>query len=302
MDLPKTLILGIFTHGEQPLDNTTYSQILTNVPPNMTIHKIDVVLPGVANVSTVENFENIGNNISELINNKKINWDELSSEQVSDLTTLLATTIVNENDNMVSKINEDYNYGISKRDTLPFLSQFVHTSSHPMRILKYRENEEMPDKLFTRIKPGELLNPDEIPENYSGKIVMLNVEGQPDIFEIIEGFDDTPFSGLNVFFEEMGVTNLIVLDFSCNVFQNIKPGTRDARVNRRAILREENSIKIPKKVTDDRSRRLKTRKLLSNFPKIPKKKGGKYIKGVGKYIHNKTKTKTRKISKSRTKK
>jgi hypothetical protein len=190
---------------------------------------------------------------------------------------------------MVSKINEDYNYGISKKDALPFLSQFVHTSSHPMRILTYKENEPMPDKLFTRIKPGELLNPDAIPENYTGKIVMLNVEGQPDIFEIIEGFDDTPFSGLNVFFEEMGVKNLIVLDFSCNVFQNIKPGSRDARVNRRCILKSEKSIRIPKTITDDRTRRLETRKLLSSFPK---KKGGKYI-------HNKTR---KSIFKTRTKK
>jgi hypothetical protein len=115
---------------------------------------------------------------------------------------------------------------------------------------------------------------------------MLNVEGQPDIFEIIEGFDDTPFSGLNVFFEEMGVTNLIVLDFSCNVFQNIKPGSRDARVNRRCILKEEKSIKIPKTVTDDRSRRLETRKILSSFPK---KKGGKHMRN-----------KTKKALKSRT--
>lgn len=266
MDLPKTLILGIFTHGEQPLDDSG-SQVLTNVPSNMSIQKIDIVLPGVANVSTVENFENIGENISNLINKQKINWDAISREQASNLTQLLATKLINENFNMNSKINKDYNYSISKKEPIPFLSQYVHTSSHPMHILTYKENEQMPDKLFTKIKPGELLNPDEIPENCSGKILMLNVEDQPDIFEIIEGFDDTPFSGLNVFFEAMGVENLIVLDLSCNVFPNIQPGSRGARVARRRILKDEKSIKIPKRLIDDRTRRLETRKFMSSLPK-----------------------------------
>lgn len=270
MDFPKKLIIGIFTHGEQPLDNTGL-QTITNVPQKMTIQKIDAVLPGVANVSTVENFENIGKSISKLINNRRINWDEMTSEQVHNLTQLIATSVINANYDMASQINKDYDDSISKNDTLPFLSQYVHTSSHPMRILTYKENEEMPDKLFTKIKPGELINPDEILENYSGKIVMLNVEGEPDIFDIIDGFDDTPFSGLNAFFEAMGVENLIVIDLSCNVFTNIQPGSRMARANRRQILKNEMSTKKPKRLIDDRTHRLESRKLLSTFPK---KRGG----------------------------
>jgi hypothetical protein len=270
MDFPKTLVIKIFTHGEQSLDNTGLPTI-TNVPANMTIQKIDGVLPGVANVSTVENFENIGQTISNLINKRRINWDEMTSEQAYELTKLIAKSVINANYDMSSQIDKDYDDSISKNDPIPFLSQYVHTSAHPMRILTYRENEEMPDKLFTKINPGELINPDGIPENYTGKIIMLNVEGEPDIFDIIDGFDDTPFSGLNAFFEAMGVENLIVIDLSCNVFTNVPPGSRKARATRRRILQDEKSIKIPKISIDDRSHRLESRKFLS---KLPKKKGG----------------------------
>lgn len=274
MEFPKTLVIGIFTHGEQPLDDTT-SPILTEVPSNMNIHKIDMVLPGVANVSTVENFENIGNSISALINNKKINWDEMIHQQSFMLAQQLAYNLINENANMVSQINKDYNYSVSKREPLPYLAQYVHTASHPLRILSYNANEKMPDKLFTKIKPGELLNPDEIPENYCGKIIMLNVEGQPDIFDIIDGFDDTPFSGLNAFFEAMDVKNLIVVDLSCNVFPNIQPSSRTARLKRRHILKNEPATKIARISTDDRTYRRKSRKVFSTFPK---KRGGRQIR------------------------
>ena len=113
---------------------------------------------------------------------------------------------------------------------------------------------------------------------------MLNVEGQPDIFDIIEGFDDTPFSGLNAFFEAMEIKNLIVVDLSCNVFQNIKPDSRLSRVKRRNMLTEENSIKIPKNPIDERTYRCKSRKVFSTFPK---KRGGSQIR-------KKRKTKKRK--------
>jgi len=291
MDFPKTLVLGIFTHGEQPLHNETMSPILTDVPSNMPIYKIDAVLPGVANVSTVENFERIGDSISNLINTRKINWDELTNDHAYDLAQQIAYKLITENDSMSSQIDKDYNYSVSKKNPIPSLAQYVHTSEHPMRILTYRPNEQMPDKLFTKILPGELLNPEEIPENYCGKIIMLNVEGQPDIFDIIEGFDDTPFSGLNAFFEAMEIQNLIVVDLSCNVFQNIKPDSRMSRLKRRQMLIEENSIKIPKNPIDDRTYRRKSRKVFATFPK---KRGGTQMRKNKK--HRKTRRKHRKTN------
>jgi hypothetical protein len=274
MDFPKTLVIGIFTHGEQPLDDDNVPK-LTTLHPNISIHKIDMVLPGIANVSTVDNFENIGNSISQLINNKKINWDEMTSEDSYALAKQLAYKVINEHSSMNSQINKDYNYSISKGEPIPYLAQYVHNSSHPLRILSYKSDEQMPDKLFTKINPGELVNPDNIPENYCGKIVMLNVEGEPDIFEIIEGFDDTPFSGLNAFFEAMEVKNLIVVDLSCNVFPNIQPSSRLARRLRRSMLTTESSTKIDRNPRDLRTYRRKSRKAFSRFPK---NKGGKKMR------------------------
>ena len=72
--IPKTLIIGVFLHGELHLNENGE---LNNdiVPDGISIHVINSVAPGVPNISTLENYEHMATQISKIIdlNNFVIN-------------------------------------------------------------------------------------------------------------------------------------------------------------------------------------------------------------------------------------
>ena len=102
------------------------------------------------------------------------------------------------------------------------------------------------NKTFYKFAPEEIkqyeLGEDITENSYFNKIVVYNMDGKVDIFELLESIghqitEITLFDLIDLF-HGMGVENLIFIDLSCAVFKNIKGeliNERSIRTIRRTI-------------------------------------------------------------------
>lgn len=221
MSIPKTLIIGVNMHGEIHLQNN--GELCKEVvPENMNLSVISAVAPGVPFVSTFENYENISAKVSNRINKIK-NWNKLTNSYLEDLSENLRDLLVETNKEAAKEILKMHQQLYSKQNINQIYQQFSCYYDNAFRIKKYRANDTFTDKLFLKFSEGEVLNPDNIPEEYFNKIVIYNLEGKQDIFQYLASvglnIEEITLSEMITFLVNIGVENLLVVDLSCSVFK-----------------------------------------------------------------------------------
>lgn len=221
MSIPNTLVIGVNMHGEIHLQDNgeVYNEI---IPKNMNLTVISAVAPGVPFVSTLENYENMSAKISKRINRIE-NWNKLTNKHLEVLSDNLRDLLVETHTKEVKDILKIHQRLYNRQNTNPNYQRFIHQYDNAFRIEKYRENDIFIDKLFLKFSEGEVLNPDNILEEYFNKIVIYNLEGKQDIFQYLASvglhIEEITLSELIAFLVNIGVENLIVVDLSCSVFK-----------------------------------------------------------------------------------
>ena len=243
MNIPKTLVIGINMHGEIHLKENG-SICKDNVPENLKITTISVVAPGVPNVSTLDVYEEMASTISKQVN-QQINWDNLSEPQIISFTESIRDLLVDLNKEQVENIIKDHQHLYMKNEINPVLKTFSHNYEHSFRITTSEPGELIPDKLFLKFTPEEVNNPDNVPHHYFNKIVLYNLEDEPDLFDMLQSvdvdIDEITLVQLMEFIVNIGVENLIMVDLSCSIFKGEEKflSPRNIRHMRQQMLKDD---------------------------------------------------------------
>jgi hypothetical protein len=238
--MQKTLVIGIYLHGQYRLDSTGSIENDT-IPNGMCVNIIHSASPGVPDISTLEVKEHISEKISEKIQTDRVH-NELTKEEIYKLTEELRDLLVQENKVQSNDIINLHQYQYSCNEISPYLQQFSHHYDNAFKIASYKELDTIPNKIFTKFAEDELLNPDNTEIRYINKIVIYNLEGEPDLFELFSivnrTFDTITLGQLLTFFSWFGVENLIIIDATCSVFKGDEKYLTDRNIRqlRRQML------------------------------------------------------------------
>ena len=240
MSIPKTLVIGIYLHGVFELNENGLPDE-DRVPNGMRLNIINGVAPGVPNISTLEDYENMAKKISKRIKRRE-NYSKLTKTQIDDLCLNLRDLLVRINKNQANDIIKEHQLLYKKDKVNQTLQKFCYQYGNSFKIKTYESSDIIPNKLFIKFSEGEVINPYNIPEHYFNKIVLYNLEGEPDLFQILKSsnldIDQITIGQLMEFLVNLGVENLIIVDLSCSVF-NGNPEfltERNIRQTRRKIL------------------------------------------------------------------
>lgn len=259
MNVPKTLILGINMHGEIHLKEDG-NVLMGIVPNNIRVTVINAVVPGVPNISTLENYENMAENVSEKIHSIQ-DYNNLTPTQIDELTTDIKNLLTETNEEQSTDIIKEHQRLYSKNQVNVDFQRFAHSYGNSFKVATYNAGQNMPNKLYLKFLEGEMSNPDDISENYFNKIVAYNLEGEPDIFEILEsiGMDINEITTFQLieFLQSLGVENLIIIDLSCYVFKGETNylTERNIRYNRRKLMGKGGKHRKTKKAQGNDKRR-----------------------------------------------
>lgn len=221
MNIPKTIVIGINMHGELHLkeDGTPNKYI---IPNKFRVTVINAVAPGIPNISTLEKSEELAENVYKRIKRRK-NWNKLTKSQIDSLSESIKNLLVDTNKEESKEIIKEHERLYSKNIVNKKFEKFANYYDHSFRITTYNSGQKIPDKLYLKFGEGEVLNPNNIDEIYFNKVVLYNLEGEPDIFEILQSvgmdIDQITTSQLIEFLSSLGVENLIIVDLSCYVFK-----------------------------------------------------------------------------------
>ena len=256
MSFPETLIVGINTHGEIPLDNNGNPFQMT-IPENMCIIKIDSVTPGVKNASTLNIYEKISENVSNYIETEYNETDDIS-KTANDITNIAVQT----NTENIENIKKDYNK-YNNQD----LANYVYHYNKSFKINKYYPNSTLINKNFTLFTKEEEDKYEIDIESifFFNKIIIYNMDNT-NVFTLIREFMDPNIEQITLFelielLTQMGAKNIIFLDLSCSVFtpiDNTSLTERSIRTKRRNILK---SMKSPFSVKNQKKTNKKTNKI-----------------------------------------
>jgi len=259
MDIPKTVIIGINMHGEIPLkENNNFLKGI--VPENMRVTIINAVVPGVPNISTLENYENLAETVSKNISSSEKNWDSITSSQIDELSENIKSLLIEENKGQSKEILKHHLRLNSKKTTDVNFQRYTHSYNSAFKITTYNENGAIPDKLYYKFGDGEVLNPDNITEQYFNQIVIYNLQGEPDVFELLKtvGMEIEEITTLQLieFFQSLGVEKMIIVDLSCSSFtsKDFRISDRDIRSMRRTLAKGTN-----KKIKTKTKTKIKTK-------------------------------------------
>jgi hypothetical protein len=270
MDIPKTLIIGINMHGEIPLKENGY--VMEGiVPEKIQVTVINAVVPGVPNISTLENYEALAETVSKKISSSKKDWDKISSSQIDKLTENIKSLLIKENKSQSKEIMKHHQLLQSRKTVDVNFQRYTHSYDRAFKITTYKENEYIPDKLYYKFRDGEVLNPDNIREQYFNKLVVYNLEGEPDIFELLEivGMEIEEITTLQLldFLQSLGVEKIIIVDLSCSVFASKEFSISDRKIRymRRSLAKGVNKKtrrrNKSRKLKNNKSRKLKNKKI-----------------------------------------
>lgn len=230
----KTLIIGIYLHGEYHLnENGTINT--DELPTGMRVKMIRSAAPGVSEVSTLEAKENIAIKISETIQSNK-HIDKLTKEEIDNLTIELRDLLVKENRDQSKDIIKLHHHQYRRNQVTPVLQKFAHQYDNAFKLISYENVNIIPNKIFTKFSEGELINPDNIESYYVNKIIIYNLEGEPDLFDILKSLNmdldiqTISLGQLLTFFNALGVENLIIVDASCSVIKGDCANTYDRNI------------------------------------------------------------------------
>lgn len=221
MSISKTIIIGINMHGEIPLDiNGTPIQAI--VPEGMYISVISATVCGVPNISTLDNYENIAEGVSE--QTKMItNWNTMSKREINDISQSIKNILIATNNEESSNIIKDYQSLYKKGKQNTDMARFSHHYDKAFNISTFDSESNIPNKLYLKFQEGEVQDVNNIEPYYFNKIVIYNLDGEPDIFELLQSMgmniDEISTLDMLTFLRSLGVENLIIVDLSCNVFK-----------------------------------------------------------------------------------
>jgi len=239
MSIPKTLVIGIYLHGYLPV-NKNKELINEIIPDGLHVTTINAVAPGVPYISTLEEYENMGEQISNTIKTRK-NYDKLTKKQITKLSKYLRNLLVNTNMNQAADILKEHQYLYSRNNINSNLQKFSYQYGNSFKIKTYDSGQIIPNKLFIKFSDGELINPNNFPEHYFNKIILYNFD-ETDLFEILASvgmdIEQISMAQLMEFLVNLGVQNLIIIDLSCSVFNGETKNLSDRNIRqlRRNIL------------------------------------------------------------------
>lgn len=243
--LPKTLILGINLHGEIPLNSD--EQVFREPLKIDNLITLNAVECGVPNVSTINITSVLSSYIDKFIHEHSLDWLERDYTQgelinyITGINEIILENIEETNKDIINKYikskNEDY-------------SSYVNNLDKSNKITPYIKDDIIYNKLFSKVTPDEINNYHHITGEiytdnelkYFNKIYIYNSNNFNDIFELLDmvgyKFESITLFELIEFVLELGVKNIIMIDFSCSVFT--KDGEyldeRSVRTLRREIM------------------------------------------------------------------
>lgn len=221
MIISKTIIIGINMHGEMHLDiNGIPNQAI--VPEGMYISIINATVCGVPNISTLDNYENIAEVVSE--QTKTItNWNTMSRGDINNISQSIKNILIETNLEESSNIIKDYQSLYKKGKQNANMAKFSHHYDKAFNISTFDSGSSIPNKLYLKFQEGEVDDVNNIDPYYFNKIVIYNLDGEPDIFELLQSIgmniDEINTLDLLTFLRSLGVENLIIVDLSCNIFK-----------------------------------------------------------------------------------
>lgn len=238
MDVPKTLVIGIYMHGILPLDKNGEMQ-MQKVPKGLNVTTINSVAPGITNISNIEAIETIAKQLSSKIKTKK-NYNKLTKTQITKITENIRDLLVEENKQHAFNIIKEYHYSYSKYKVNNDFQHFAYQYDNSFRIKTYDTYSSIPNKLFIKFTNGEQSNPNNFHEHYFNKIILYNLQ-ELDLFEMLETsgltIEHISMENLMEYFVSLGVQNLIIVDLSCSTFNvDYKISDRHIRQVRRHML------------------------------------------------------------------
>ena len=243
----KTLVVGMNLHGEIPLSENNSPQI--EMVPNNYIIKLSAVTPGVPNISTIENYNNLHEVTKELVEkNAWLNEPMISSRlqenykgKMLKFATELKKKFIEENKENVEGIQSEYFRKGTIAETLIHQQNFVYNTDSMYKINEFNKGDLITNKLFLKFSEEELeqLGIDDYYKGFN-KIVLYNFADDGVVYDIFEmlGPDYTQITLFQLIdlLLGMGVENLILIDLSCAVFgSDNNLSTRNIRNIRRNI-------------------------------------------------------------------
>jgi hypothetical protein len=245
------LVLVVMTHGRIPCeDDDRYST--TRIPDGMELIKISVSQEGSVNCfdpseSVDKYLINVNNRLPELLN-KKLNTRVLNN--IVDTFRRNHTFVYIPR--IKSKLNESKRQQISDETELTdleYISEYLEDYERGgFKINKLVSGDIIANKTYYRIfkeKNGNQASIVEMDKQISGLSSMEKIPQMKDLFSVF--YPDTTYSPddwqpLNLqrilqYYKTLGITRLILFDFSCSVYSYSSLGRAQPKLNKESIRR-----------------------------------------------------------------
>jgi hypothetical protein len=239
--MKKTFVVGINLHGEITLDKDSNPE--TRHIDSRFIVKMDAVSPGVPNISTFENYNNLSEITGELVRSRSNNWlnhpmqskrkYESYKEKMVDFVTTLKRRFMDENKKNVKGIEQVYAEKMRCNEPCEHEQNFIHNKDTLYTISSFDTGDAITNKLFLKFTPEELdhlhVDEDDLVDKGFNKIIIYNLDNI-DVFDLL-GPEYTQITLFNLIdlFTGMGAENIIFIDMSCSVFPF------DSQISKRTI-------------------------------------------------------------------
>jgi hypothetical protein len=238
MSYPSETILSITAHGGIELTKKDVPTYFT-VPEGIKITKLSAVVPGVCNLVSPDDTEEFNKHILEVIRKLEIRrsrrissrsesrsgsraagsskYKKMNRKTLEKMITFFQNTIKDTDNEVHKSARQTRRLGKPDVET----EEYIFHSDKSYKVCEYKPGETIINKIYAR-------NEKEIAGPWDLKINAMNVEGKPDLIQVIKGRrghlrgeEDNTFIYLNEivdFLAQQGVRHIILLDFSCSVF------------------------------------------------------------------------------------
>lgn len=242
---PKTVVVCCNTHGEIPIpipndsSNNQFMDIDVNInkmtkeiPPGIEqFVKINAVLPGVPNISTLENSEYLTQKVFDEIVNCEIN-----EKNMWYFVNRIQKRLISANRHHHKMLMEQK--PSSTDSNAKYLNKFQTFSDQMFKMVHFSQKKPtFVNKIFYRFSPDELKNMENAESvksaKYFNKIVIMTGKEEEtlDIFELLEmigvHIDEISLYEILELLAGLGATNIAYADLSCGWIRT------DARTERR---------------------------------------------------------------------
>jgi len=211
------------------------SEIPKDLKPEINQLKINKLIQlnsvrcGTPNVANPISYNALGQQVQDYVNEHPQSWEDIDIKYVQDIKDILITSSAEDQ----KEISRQYSYVPQvKLDELPqeersrvkSIQEYFHHIDDQYQIKVFNKNDTIYNKKFYRLSPEEY--PQGIVEEplFFDKIVVYNTRPETsDIFEFIKQLSGYVYTSVTLFeiidfFRELGVENIVLIDFSCNSF------------------------------------------------------------------------------------